>query len=552
MPQLWLDQCRFESTVGFGSATFSSHLFFEGSRLPGASLSHAKVYGLVNMRGSTFAGRLNMESLQVDGNLLMNDGAQFAEVVLRSARVSGQVNMRGSTFTGKLDMNVLQVERSLLMDDGAQFAEVDLGGARVGGQLAMVGSNFTERLNMNGLQGDGALLMNDGARFAEVDLVGARVGGQLSMRGSTFTGRLDMDSLQVDGNLLMDGGAQFAEVVLQGARMGRQLAMDGSTFTGKLNMDSLQVGNDLFMRDSTFARPIDLAFASIGSSLDLRGARLGSPGPAGSTVLDLTGTNVKSELTLGKGVPIPGVGAALTSWTPDSRLILRNTRVGTMRDHEDAWPDRLELDGFTYDRLGGFGSKDPEDDMGRRRVEWLSEEWLGRDRTYSPQPYRQLADVLRAAGHSTKANAILYAGRDRERRQVLEEGEVFKWFSWLGLSLLKVTIGYGYGARYFLSLAWVAAFVLLGVLVLYLADAVALPWADQQSQKGMLWAFACSLDLLLPIVELNKEHAEFVMKGLVKMNPAAAWVPYYFYFHKLVGWLLGSFVIAGLAGLTQK
>ena len=521
VPQLWLDQCRFERTVDFGSATFSSHLSFEGSRLPEANLSHAKVCGQVNMSGSTFASELNMNGLQVDGNLFRFNGARFAEVDLGSARVKGQLSMIGSTFTGKLNMDSLQVDGNLFMHDGARFAEVVLRGARVGGQLSMGGSTFTGRLNMNGLQVDGSLYMHARARFAEVDLATARVGNQLAMAGSTFTGRLNMDSLKVDGSLLMYDGAQLAEVDLRNARVGEQLSMVGSTFTGRLNMDGLQVGSDLFMRDSTFARPIDMAFASIGSNLDLRGASLGSPEPGGATVLDLTGTNVKSELTL-------GMSAAQTSWKSDSRLTLRNTRIGAMRDHEDAWPDRLELDGFTYDRLGGFGSKDPENDMGRRSAEWLSKEWLGRDPTYSPQPYRQLADVLRAAGHTTKANAILYAGRDRERREVLKEGEVFKW---LGLSLLKVTIGYGYGYRYFLSLAWVAAFVLLGVLVLYLADAVVLPWADQQSKKGMPWAFACSLDLLLPIVELNKAHAEFVMKELGKINPAAGWVPYYFYFH---------------------
>ena len=560
VPRLWLARCRFERTVDFGGATFSSNLSFEGSTFTGrlnmnelevegsllmdggaqfaeVILGGARVKGQLSMIGSTFNGTLNMNGLQVERGLLMRDGARFAEVDLRGAKVKDQLAMIGSTFTGTLNMDGLEVDGMLLMHN-ARFAEVDLRGAKLKHQLAMIGSTFTGRLNMNELEVEGSLFMRDGAQFAEVVLVGARVGNQLSMGGSTFTGKLDMDSLQVDGGLLMNDRAQFAEVDLRSARVGDQLSMVGSTFTGKLDMNGLQVEGDVFMRDSTFARPITMVFASIGSNLDLRGASLGSPGPAESTVLDLTGTNVKSELML-----------AQTTWTPNSQLILRNTRIGAMRDHEDAWPDRLELDGFTYERLGGLGSKDPENDMGRRPAEWLSKKWLERDHTYSPQPYRQLADVLRAGGHATKANAILYAGRDRERKQVWKERQVLKW---LGLSLLKVTIGYGYGYRYFLSLAWVAAFVLLGVVVLYLADAVALPWADQLSKKGMPWAFACSLDLLLPIVELNKAHAEFVMKELGKMNPAAVWVPYYFYFHKLVGWILGSFVIAGLAGLTQK
>ena len=34
--------------------------------------------------------------------------------------------------------------------------------------------------------------------------------------------------------------------------------------------------------------------------------------------------------------------------------------------------------------------------------------------------------------------------------------------------------------------------------------------------------------------------------------PVTAWIKYYFYAHKLFGWVLASFLIAGLAGLTQK
>ena len=65
------------------------------------------------------------------------------------------------------------------------------------------------------------------------------------------------------------------------------------------------------------------------------------------------------------------------------------------------------------------------------------------------------------------------------------------------------------------------------------------------------WNLFCSLDLLLPIVELNKAHADFVMKDLADTT-ATAWIAYYFYIHKLFGWVLASFLIAGLAGLTQK
>jgi hypothetical protein len=54
---------------------------------------------------------------------------------------------------------------------------------------------------------------------------------------------------------------------------------------------------------------------------------------------------------------------------------------------------------------------------------------------------------------------------------------------------------------------------------------------------------AYSLDQLLPIVQLDKAFDEIRLES---------WTKYYFYAHKLVGWALASFLVAGLAGLTQK
>ena len=56
-----------------------------------------------------------------------------------------------------------------------------------------------------------------------------------------------------------------------------------------------------------------------------------------------------------------------------------------------------------------------------------------------------------------------------------------------------------------------------------------------------------SIDLLLPIIDLNETHKE-LFKELGKSKPALT----YFYFHKAVGYILASFLVAGLAGLTQK
>ena len=98
-----------------------------------------------------------------------------------------------------------------------------------------------------------------------------------------------------------------------------------------------------------------------------------------------------------------------------------------------------------------------------------------------------------------------------------------------------MTIGYGYGVRYFYALWWVVGITLLGTFIL--AGTVA---GQAFSIPGKL---AYTFDLLLPIVELDKRHDMAGIEG---------WPRYYFYVHQLLGYVLGSFIVAGLAGLTKK
>ncbi len=172
--------------------------------------------------------------------------------------------------------------------------------------------------------------------------------------------------------------------------------------------------------------------------------------------------------------------------------------------------------------------------MAQRPARWFID-WLAKDRTFSPQPYQQLADVFRAGGQTGKAYAILYAGRERERRAA--EGATW-WTSglkWWGMFLLKVTIGYGLGYRYFRAFGWVVVLVLLGAGVLAVTG--------EGPAHGMPWGLSYSLDHLLPVVQLIKSHYDIELAGFAR---------YYFYAHKLLGYVLASFLIAGLAGLTQK
>ncbi len=120
-------------------------------------------------------------------------------------------------------------------------------------------------------------------------------------------------------------------------------------------------------------------------------------------------------------------------------------------------------------------------------------------------------------------------------------------FEGVGLGLLGLTIGYGLGNRYFRVLWWVGGLTFLGMLVLVAAG--------QHSPARWPSLFFASLDQFLPVIKLNKAHDVLIFgdsSAHPPVDPQPYWVQVYFYFHKIVGWVLGSFIVAGLAGVTQR
>ena len=243
--------------------------------------------------------------------------------------------------------------------------------------------------------------------------------------------------------------------------------------------------------------------------------------------------------------------------------MLRNAHVGALQDwwrdeHDNAWPKTLELQGFTYDRLGGlFGEGKETNLLTRPLVNHI--QWLNRDRSFSTQPYKYLARLFREAGEPSNANDILYAARERQRHRALSKVDDYgrpkkrHWRQWLGLSVLSLTIGYGLGNKYFRILWSVGGLTLLGTLILFIAESPSLT-------RLPVLVFA-SLDQLLPIVTLNKTHDALIFcdqAGILHQAakqpscPQSYGVEVYFYVQKILGWMLGSVLVAGLGGLTQR
>jgi hypothetical protein len=343
-----------------------------------------------------------------------------------------------------------------------------------------------------------------------VTLVSAKITGQVNMKGIKIDGKLDMNSISIGSHLIMNCNekkepSEFNEVDLFVGKIHGMIEMKGAKVKDTLNMASLSIGSSLVMSNAQFQK-IKLEGAKIGDELNLTGVS--------TTSLFLDGAHIRGNLKI--------------SFTPkfgnQSFLSLHNTQVGTLQDGgENSWPSKLDLAGFTY-RL----SKE----IGKREKEWFID-WLAKT-DYLSQPYHQLATTFITTGNSGKANDILYAGKNRERSLAWQSNH---WGKWLRLSLLNWTIGYGLGGRYFRSLLWVFVLAMTGVYVLYTVS------PNEITLIPSFWdKLGFSIDKLLPIIELDDRY-KLSFHG---------WQLYYFYLHELMGFLLGSFVVAGLSGITKK
>jgi hypothetical protein len=167
--------------------------------------------------------------------------------------------------------------------------------------------------------------------------------------------------------------------------------------------------------------------------------------------LVLFDTSIKG-LTLLSGIKLVN-GATLDLTGSSTHLYL---------DDRASWPapGKLKIDGFTYDNLGAVTDADS-----RLR-------WLDLQPEFHPQPYRQLAKVLRENGDNAGAIEVLVAEQDARSRNS----------NWLGRAwarFLKTTVAYGY--RPLRAVLWSLAVILLGRMVVAIgarAGVMRLTWAE--------------------------------------------------------------------------
>ena len=447
---------------------------------------------------------------------------------------------KGIKVAGRLDLSFTSVPFPLglfrsVLPEGINFCSAEIRAVNLNG-------SSSGPIGADGLTVHGSLFLRDGFHArGEVRLLGAKIGGNLECNGGAFENdgknALSADGVEVRGGVfLREGFHAKGEVRLLGAKIGGNLDCTGGKFenAGKyaLSADGVDVRGEVFLSDGFHAKgEVGLLGAKIGGNLDCHGGTFEN---AGKDALSADGASVHGTLFLKDGFRAQGV----------VRLVM--ARAGVLNDAKASWPAPgcLDLRGFVYDNLGS-----PDD--AKSRLEWIQRQypkdkkkWKGE---FRPQPYEQLAAVLRRMGHESDAKKVIIA-KHQASRKYGRLGRTMRLANWL----FDWTMGYGYRLRRPLIAA--AIFIFAGWFLFWLGwqNDLMVPVKDSagcpDALCGCFNAFVYSLDAFLPIVNLHQE--EYWL-------PAAEGCLGYFlcgylWVHIMAGWVITTLLIAGLTGLARR
>jgi hypothetical protein len=373
--------------------------------------------------------------------------------------------------------------------------------------VVIVGAYVPENVDLEGASLQHPLELKKSRFDKEVDLQWVSSTSHIDLSGSKFVGALKMNGVQINADLNMSDHSEFASVALEGAHIGGSVDFGWSKVAEGLDGIAIHIAQALYLNESgQFSGVLDLSFATIGESLDLSDGTF-------TNYIKLADAQIG---TLYFGSTKEDPPQPLARWQDNVEMNLHNAKIDVIPNMSAAWPQKLDLNGFSYRSLN-----DPDDPISSSQII----QWFSKQGGYSAQPYEQLALVLQNLGLTTDATDVRYLGREKER-----EGS--KGWRYLGLTSLNWLVGYGYYPQF--AIAWVILLIALGALVLRTSR--------QGLANGMPYGIAYSFDMLLPLIKLREWHYEINLEG---------WVRYYFYWQKIAGWILASFLVAGLSGLTK-
>lgn len=528
----------------------------------------------IQVVGARIKGGLDLQLVEMGFPLVFLKCVFNETIYLQYAQI--QVLHLGGTHTERIEADSLDVKGSVFLNDGFKAkGGVRLGSATIGGNLEFDNGEFLKPSKL--INPDGHALFADGINVkGDVFLRnGFKAKGTVRFPSANIGGGLDCKN----GKFMNPGGyALFAD----GINVKRSVSLRGGfKAKGEVRFPGANIDGNL-----DCSSDLDISFKG-GEFIN-----------TGENALFADGLNVKGSVFLTNGFKADGrislENASINNnfvytnvKSPEKAILdLRSAKIGVLWDQKESWPKKgnLYLHGLVYDNLDDNAPKDAES-----RIEWLR---LNGGKEFSPQPYEQLAEVLKKSGHEKEAKEVLIA-KNEDRAEL---GAKLSKTQWWWYKFFGPMIGYGYkpfdvfwkgpfkepfkqpiGISFIGSiLSWMILGSILFCWGYYgenrimspsKADVYAKSTEDVSETNAVIHkeypAFqfiTYSIDAFVPVVDLHQSKYWLPNANKGGMLYETKWFEihsgglflFYLWLHTIAGWVLSTLFVAGLTGLVRK
>jgi hypothetical protein len=239
-------------------------------------------------------------------------------------------------------------------------------------------------------------------------------------------------------------------------------------------------------------------------------------------------------------------------------LVFDSATIGTLHDDQESWPDqgRLLLHGLQYTEISNESPRDS-----KTRIEWLRLQG-----GFWPQPYEQLAEVLRKGGDDAGARDVLIArNKDKAKRTKLTRSQWF-WYRLFGPLV-------GYGHKPWLAVPLALVIVLFGSMFFKegYTHGLVTPMSESaytEDNTGtrriskvypVFNSFVYSMDVFVPVVDLHQAKywlpnanrgPELVPTGSAALCTGGLLL-FWLWIETALGWILTTLFLVGFTGLVR-
>ncbi len=575
--------------------------------LSGAQLESLFIYGCDNIRiladGAELSGNvyianceiaMNFSGAEVGGDVVLRksrirSGGPDYSIVFANARIDGAVTIEGLrsrgeavSFSGATIAGAFSGERACLLDGDATV--LNLENASIAGGVNLDNARFRGLVNFRNLRTEASVSAHEtvfaGRTKAAFDASFAKIGGMVTIAQSGFRGRVLMDECRVDGPIVAAGSVfrhprgvavsltaaearlvsfdaavvhgglraergSFTEISFLGARFDRGGKLPAIDLTSTTITHEVRLGagpsDDQYVSGAELIGAFTARDARIGGNLALTGASF-TKSPMGNDCLNL------HRARIGGAFELHSINGAR-----DGCFDVSGAEMGALDDDPACWPapGLVNLDGLTYRYVATGPASGSGETLAKSRLDWLKRQYAHgepRKGRFSPQPFEQLARVLREQGQDYAATRVAVEKRELQRKYA-DRG-----FARFVHTILKVTSDYGYSpAR---ALAWFAAWVLAGAgfvrhgVVTGLYERA----STDQPENSHIEPFVYAFDLSTPIIDFGQASAYRIMPSCAALGPIefCNWRELLETGYSTAGFILFSILVLTLSGVLRR